>query len=127
MLRILLVEDEAAVRSFMSLALGRDGHQVTQASSGAEAVQRAAEADFDLVITDVIMPEMSGIELVGRLRSERPTLPVLFISGYSQETQRAVIPGHYLQKPFSIPGLLQAAKEAAAHGGGAAARGQSAD
>ena len=108
----------------MSLALGRDGHEVITAASGVEAVHMAAENEYDLLITDVIMPEMSGLELVGKLRRDRPSLPVLFISGYSQETQRAVIPGHYLQKPFSIPGLLQAVKDAAQ---GGVARSHSAD
>jgi two-component system cell cycle sensor histidine kinase/response regulator CckA len=81
--RVLLVEDEPIVRKFVSGALARLGYRVIATENPAEAT-KVPGADYDLVITDVVMPGMDGTELARTLRRNRPELPILFVSGYSQ-------------------------------------------
>jgi len=83
---LLVVEDNAGVRSVLAEVLGRDGYQVLSASSPAEALRIVRELDEAprLVISDIVMPVMSGYELVGELRRRQPNLPVLLMSGYSE-------------------------------------------
>jgi two-component system, cell cycle sensor histidine kinase and response regulator CckA len=107
--RLLLVEDEAVVRSIVERTLLRAKYRVVTATNGEEALQ-ATEADgaFDLLITDVMMPGMSGWELGRRLRERWPSLRVLYISGYAEDTAEG--PGThslpFLQKPFLPADLL---------------------
>jgi two-component system, cell cycle sensor histidine kinase and response regulator CckA len=82
---VLLVEDEANVRAILSRALREQGYRVLEAPQGRAAVELAAspESRIDLVVADVVMPELGGRDLAGRLRELRPELPILFISGYT--------------------------------------------
>jgi two-component system cell cycle sensor histidine kinase/response regulator CckA len=113
---LLLVEDEAAVRSSVRRLLEWHGYTVLEARNGAEALrvyESHAEA-IDLVLTDVIMPEMGGHELVERLRAERPNLRVLFMSGYAERAfTEGSLPGgtEYLEKPFTVETLMQRLRE----------------
>ncbi|MBX9884723.1 MAG: response regulator, partial [Novosphingobium sp.] len=108
--RVLLVEDEDTVRAVAERALIRQGYDVTTASDGEdglEALGRAISAgeEFDLVVSDVVMPSMDGPAMVREIRGLRPALPVLFMSGYAEEQLRREIdiPGMYfLAKPFSV-------------------------
>lgn len=109
--RILLVEDDDQVRKFTTLALRSAGYQVSDVRNGQEALTLATGAvtlPFDLLITDVIMPEMSGPELVTRLAPRAPDLKVLFVSGYSElESFRGNEAGRpFLGKPFAAQELL---------------------
>jgi CheY-like chemotaxis protein len=110
---ILLVEDEASVRTSARRLLERQGYTVVEARHGVEALQIAEEPgrSFDLVVTDVVMPEMGGRELVERLRARQPSLKVLFMSGY---TERAITvdgtmpPGTgFVEKPFTVDQLIR--------------------
>ncbi len=113
-LRILLAEDEPGVRELVSLILRDVGHFVVPAGDGPSAIEEAerAEFDFDAAVVDVVMPYMSGPELVSRLRRRLPTLPVVFISGYSNlppaEIQGEHVQTEYVQKPFQTQDLLTA-------------------
>jgi two-component system, cell cycle sensor histidine kinase and response regulator CckA len=104
---ILLVEDEAAVRSLAERILLRHGYQVLTAASGVEALALLASApgQIDLLVTDVVMPEMGGVELAERMLELRPDTRVLFISGYAADTlPQTDVQGrtlHFLEKPFS--------------------------
>ena len=105
---ILLVEDEPAVRALASLELRDLGYTVFEASSGEEALEWAGRQNgrgFDLLLTDVVMPQMSGRELADRIRTGHPGTKVLFISGYTADEigQHGVFePGiSLLQKPFT--------------------------
>jgi len=108
--RILFVEDEATLRSFVAAELS-DRYIVDTAGNGVEALKAVIRQKPDLVITDIVMPEMDGVELLKILRSEPGTqgLPVLLISGRAQEAQR--IEGFregadgYLAKPYSVSEL----------------------
>jgi len=105
--RLLLVEDDAAIRRVASRVLSRLGYTVLQAGSGREALEllEAQSAPVDLVITDVIMPEMSGRELAEALRERAPNTRVLFTSGYTDDAvlrhgiQRAEVA--FLRKPYT--------------------------
>ncbi len=108
---ILLVEDEAALRNLAAASLKRMGYVVFEAGDGVEALDVAAEnpGTIDVVITDMIMPRMGGLELVGKLRAKRPGIRVIFMSGYTEAAtlERAQLePGSVLlSKPFSIEAL----------------------
>lgn len=105
---ILLVEDEHAVRSLARRVLERAGYEVVEAAMPTEALahMEAAEAsDIDLILTDVVMPEMSGIELVERVLARRPELPVIYMSGYAEDeaVRRGMADARhrFLAKPFT--------------------------
>jgi two-component system cell cycle sensor histidine kinase/response regulator CckA len=107
---ILLVEDEEALRQVTARMLRRNGYEVIEAANGVEALEVSTGTSCDLLLTDVVMPQMSGRELAERLRETRPDLPVLFMSGYSQGVlgpRRALNEGvALLEKPFSEAALL---------------------
>jgi two-component system cell cycle sensor histidine kinase/response regulator CckA len=103
---ILVVEDEDMVRTFIKRALMAQGYRVLESRNGVEALKllERNEQPLDLVVTDLIMPDMGGRELAAQVRARRPTLPVLYTSGYSKETadsQEAPENAEYfLGKPF---------------------------
>ncbi|WP_439628304.1 response regulator [Gemmata sp.] len=114
---VLLVEDEAGVRGLARLALESQGYRVLTAASGAEALRLlATNGDgVDLIVTDVVMPEMSGRELVEQVRRLRASVRVLYMSGYTDDAVvRHGIIGEvdaFLQKPFSPPALVRKVRE----------------
>jgi len=117
--RILLVEDDDGVREFAEEILSRAGYQVQSARNGADALQQVDSADsiesFDVVVTDVVMPEMGGRELVEHLRRLRPGLPAIYITGYTDDSR--MIGALYapdtrlLEKPFTASALGNAVEE----------------
>jgi signal transduction histidine kinase/ActR/RegA family two-component response regulator len=110
--RLLLVEDDPGVRTTLERLLVRQGYWVVSARNGAEALERFEECGgtIDAVLTDIVMPELSGRELVARLRERDPELRVLFMSGYDEKALRpggALPPGaRAIVKPFTIADLL---------------------
>ncbi|MFI5227663.1 MAG: PAS domain S-box protein [Gemmatimonadales bacterium] len=114
---ILVVEDEAAVRAPMCRALKEYGYQILEAKHGADAllVLSAFKAPIDLVISDVMMPEMTGTELVATLKRWYPKLRAILVSGYSEElisAQGAMPAGvRYMPKPFTMIDLASTARE----------------
>ncbi len=111
-LTVLLAEDESAVRAVVESVLRRHGYHVLSASDGAHALELAASYDgvLDLLLTDVVMPGMSGPELAERLRRAHPSLPVLFASGYTDDDSvlRGVATDElaFLAKPFTPQQLV---------------------
>ncbi|MBI1873220.1 MAG: response regulator [Acidobacteria bacterium] len=114
---ILVLEDEDQVRRLVSSALTQQGYQVIEASRESEAVEMAAgyKQAIDLLLTDVVLPEMTGKELVQRLTSSRPKLKVLYMSGYSDESilQRGMVRAEmpFLTKPFTPTTLGRKVRE----------------
>jgi two-component system, cell cycle sensor histidine kinase and response regulator CckA len=113
---ILVAEDEEMVRGLLARMLRLRGYRVIEAASGREAVAAAASGDrIDLLITDVVMTDMNGRELANRLTASRPSLPVLFISGYTDESiahHGVLEPGvRLLEKPFSAETLVGRVRE----------------
>jgi two-component system cell cycle sensor histidine kinase/response regulator CckA len=115
---VLVVEDEPSVGSLIESVLTGKGYKVLRAANGEEALDLVAtcELDFDLLLTDVVMPRMGGPELAKELRRSRPELKVLFASGYTDNalTKRGALDEgvDLLQKPFSPPLLLRRVREA---------------
>ena len=115
---VLLVEDEDAVRSFAARALGQRGYRVLEATTGTEALEVFAShnGEVDLVVSDVVMPEMDGPTLMKHLRSERPDVKIIFISGYAEDAFRRNLSDNeefmFLQKPFDLKELAAAVKAA---------------
>ncbi len=114
--RVLLVEDEDVVRSFAVRALKRQGYEVLEASTGVEALEIMSENEgrIDIVVSDVVMPEMDGPTLFKELRRRNPTIKVIFVSGYPNEAFRETLGTEdfaFLPKPFSLPQLAAKVKE----------------
>ncbi|MBF5095683.1 PAS domain S-box protein [Azospirillum sp. INR13] len=113
---ILLVEDEDAVRVFSARALRNKGYQVLEAKNGEAALQQIETngASIDLLITDVVMPQMDGPTLARHVRKLRPEMRVIFISGYAEDRLGeidGVEVAHFLPKPFSLKQLASKVKE----------------
>jgi PAS domain S-box-containing protein len=113
---ILVAEDEDAVREFARRVLTKAGYRVMTAQTGAEALATAAALPrLDLLLTDVVMPGMSGVALAAALTATRPGLPVLYASGYAEEAilRAALDDEHvpYLPKPFTSQALLARVRE----------------
>jgi len=111
---VLVVDDEDGVREFIERALGRLGYHVTAVSSGEEALERVRgyfAEPIDLLITDVVLPGISGPELAAALGASRPSMPVLYVSGYASDvTAFHGLPGlaaHVLAKPFGMDALVR--------------------
>jgi two-component system cell cycle sensor histidine kinase/response regulator CckA len=106
--RILIVEDEDSVRAFSARALRTTGYEVFEADSGDEALDVLEELDYkiDLMISDVVMPEMDGPTLLTKVRERMPELKVIFVSGYAEENVRQDIADNqsveFLPKPYSL-------------------------
>jgi CheY-like chemotaxis protein len=81
MARILIIDDEPLVRYTLRQMLETEGHTVIEASNGVEGMALEGSAGIDLVISDIIMPDMEGIETIARFRAQRPDLPIIAISG----------------------------------------------
>jgi two-component system, cell cycle sensor histidine kinase and response regulator CckA len=113
--RILLVEDEAMVRTVAERALSRHGYTVLVAENGEAALEILAREDrFDLMISDVVMPTMDGPTMVREARKTHPDLPILFISGYAEEQLRKSIDIRnvsFLAKPFSVQTLAETVRD----------------
>jgi CheY-like chemotaxis protein len=113
---VLLVEDEDSVRQLVRETLESRGYRVLEAANGADALTLAAHTDpIHLVITDVVMPGLNGHELVQQLQPTRPTLKVLYLSGYAQDafpaTAAADSQKTFLQKPFTLQSLSRKVRE----------------
>ncbi|MGJ8527659.1 cell cycle histidine kinase CckA [Maritalea sp.] len=114
--RILIVEDEDSVRAFASRALASAGYVVHEADSGVEALEVLEEIDgeVELLISDVVMPEMDGPTLLTHMRERYPEIKVIFVSGYAEENIRKGLEDDssvdFLAKPFSLKQLAQKVK-----------------
>lgn len=109
-MRILVVEDELALRDGLCDLLSGDGHEVEAAADGAQGVTRGTEAAWDLVVLDLMLPKLHGIEVCRRLRSTRPGMPILMLTarGAEEDKVRGLSEGadDYVTKPFSARELL---------------------
>jgi two-component system cell cycle sensor histidine kinase/response regulator CckA len=114
---VLLVEDEDAVRMGGMRALKSRGYTVHEASSGAEALElyKSLEGKIDIVVSDVVMPEMDGPTLLGELRRMKPDIKFIFVSGYAEDAFAKNLPADaqfgFLPKPFSLKQLATVVKE----------------
>ena len=117
-MRILLTEDDDSVRAFVSRALELDGHVVETACHGVEALDRLTAADgrFDLLVTDVKMPLMDGIALAHETANNWPGMPILLMTGFADQRERAQdladVIRDVVTKPFTLQQIREAVSEA---------------
>jgi two-component system, cell cycle sensor histidine kinase and response regulator CckA len=115
---LLVVENETAIKTLVQMALERHGFAVLTAESGGEALRLAAthSGPIDLLITDIVLPDLRGPELARRLVQQRPDLITLFMSGYmddalGEDTSTLPVPVDFIQKPFSPSALAVRVRE----------------
>ena len=105
MARILIADDEAAIRTLLSYPLEQDGHEVVLAADGREAIDRHAEGPYDLVVLDVMMPRIDGLAVCRRIRA-RSTVPIIMLTAKADELDKVlgleIGADDYITKPFSL-------------------------
>ena len=116
MARILIADDDDSVRTFVTRALDHRGHDASAVPDGIQALEVLGGGEFDLLITDIVMPGLDGIGLALKVARDHPQLPVLLMSGYSAERQRAhnldELICRVVAKPFSLKEICDAAEDA---------------
>ncbi|WP_269584944.1 response regulator [Roseibium sp. Sym1] len=118
MARILLTEDDEAVRSFVKRALELDGHSVEAVEDGGEAVESLTreKGAFDLLLSDIKMPVMDGIALALHTARDHPQLPILLMTGFADQRERAngleSLVHDVITKPFSLADIRKAVRKA---------------
>ncbi len=125
MAKILITEDEDSLRMFVARALRLDGHETHEAGDGAEGLEKLDGGEFDLLLSDIRMPVMDGIELAHQAANRFPGLKILLMTGYAEQRERAddlstkII--DVVQKPFALPDIRRAVASALAETGSRAA------
>jgi DNA-binding response OmpR family regulator len=103
--RILLVDDERAIQTLLSYPLQKDGYEVVCASDGREALARFGEGSWDLIVLDVMMPRVDGLEVCRRVRA-KSTVPIIMLTARAEEVDKVVGlelgADDYITKPFSL-------------------------
>ena len=103
--RILLVDDEHAIQTLLSYPLRKDGYEVVQATDGQAALARFAEGTYDLVVLDLMLPKLDGLEVCRRIRA-RSTVPIIMLTARAEEIDKVVGleigADDYITKPFSM-------------------------
>jgi len=122
MARILIAEDEEGLRSLVARALSQDGHAVTTANDGAEALDllEREHGAFELLLTDIRMPIMDGIALALAAARDHPNVAILLMTGYADQRERAsgldALIHDVIAKPFSLATIRNAVRDAIAAG-----------
>ena len=115
MATILIAEDDTAVREFVSRALRQDGHDITAVGDGQQALNALTKGRFDLLLTDIVMPRLDGIALALKASKDYPDLPVLLMTGYAAERQRAhnldALIQDVISKPFTLEEIRGAVRK----------------
>ena len=113
MSKILIAEDDTAVREFVSRALVNAGHDVTATADGVQALEALEKDTFELVLSDIVMPELDGIALALKVSRDWPDMPILLMTGYAAERQRAhnldALIHDVISKPFTLQQICEAA------------------
>ncbi len=109
--RILLAEDDHTMRSFLAKALERAGHDVIAVADGQDALDAFTAGEFDLIVADIVMPNLDGLELANKIKAATPDMKVMFITGFaavalkSRDTQQQG--AKVLSKPFHLRELVE--------------------
>ncbi len=116
MLSILIVDDELSMREFLKILLEKDGHEVIAAADGASALELAARHEFDLAISDIRMPGMSGLDLLAELKKNRPGLPVILVTAFASPDDAVTAMKNgafdYITKPFNVEEIKEVIRAA---------------
>lgn len=109
--RVLLAEDDAGLRQSLAIGLKARGYTVETVQNGLFALDLLAKKHFDVLLTDIVMPGMDGVELALQVGDSHPSLPIVMMTGYPDERQRAVnlkaLIAAVMPKPFSLDALDQ--------------------
>ena len=117
---ILIIEDEQLITKSLSRLLKKEGYNVVITNSGREALKKIKEQDFDLVVSDIRMPDLDGIETIKEIRkylatNHKPAIPEILITGYADEEKYKealeLKVADYIYKPFDIKDFLEAVKK----------------
>ncbi|HZB92090.1 MAG TPA: response regulator [Stellaceae bacterium] len=115
MAKILVAEDDKAVSAFVARALQHRGHHVTTAPDGSAALSVLAVARFDLLLTDIVMPNLDGIALALKASKDHPEMRILLMTGFASERQRAhnleALIHRVIEKPFTLEQICAAVEE----------------
>src|SRR3954471_25069968 len=118
--RILLADDEQSIETLLTYPLRKDGYDVVTAADGREALARFGETTFDLVVLDVMMPRMDGLEVCRRLRA-RSSVPIIMLTAKAEEIDKVLGlelgADDYITKPFSLREFRSRVKAALRRGG----------
>lgn len=118
MARILVADDEEALRHFLRRALEARGHVVTTVAAGTEALDALRGGAFDLLLSDVVMPELDGIALALKVSRDYPALPIVMMTGFMSAKARAedlnTLVKRVVSKPFSLDEICRYVDEALA-------------
>jgi two-component system, cell cycle response regulator CpdR len=118
MAQILLAEDDESLRRFLAMALAKAGHEVTDFGDGKEAFECLKGFRFDLLLTDIVMPELDGIGLALKVGKDYPAMRILLMTGFAAERQRAhnleALIHRVIAKPFTLNEICAAVDEALA-------------
>lgn len=116
--RVLLIDDEDQLRRMLRQVLEQEGYEVIEARDGAEGIKNFCTSPVDLLITDILMPEREGLELIRELRREYPSLKIIAISGGGQmgkfnflDVAKIFGAQRIFQKPFPLQEFLQGVRE----------------
>jgi len=118
MAKILITEDEDSLRIFVARALRLDGHETEEAADGAEGLEKLKQGSYDLLLSDIRMPVMDGIELAHQAHSVCPSMKILLMTGYAEQRERAddlmekIV--DVVAKPFALPDIRKAVARALA-------------
>jgi DNA-binding response OmpR family regulator len=103
---ILIAEDDKAVREFVSRALRQNGHEIMVVGDGQQALNAIEAGTFDLLLADIVMPQLDGIALALKVSRDHPDMPILLMTGYAAERQRAhnldALIHDVITKPFTL-------------------------
>ena len=106
MASILIAEDDKAVREFVSRALRQNGHEIMVVGAGQQALNAIEAGTFDLLLADIVMPQLDGIALALKVSRDHPNMPILLMTGYAAERQRAhnldALIHDVITKPFTL-------------------------
>ena len=118
MAKILVAEDDEIMRGYIAHTLEADGHEVVSVGHGVDALEQLKkQADFDLLFTDIVMPEMDGLELSGRARVLYPNLKIMYVSGFIGSTlggDEDSVAMKIISKPFNLKDLVRQVNDALA-------------
>ncbi len=118
MAHILIAEDEDAVRAFLVRALGLRGHEITAVADGSAALEALQKASFDLLLADIVMPQLDGVTLALKASKDFPELRIVLMTGYASERPRAydldALVHEVVEKPFTLEQICAAVDAALA-------------
>lgn len=111
MARIILAEDDSSMRKFLARSMEKAGHEVIAVSNGSNALPMIYEGGYDLLLTDIVMPEMDGIELAQKAMAVAPHIKVMFITGFAavalEGQNEAIQNTRVFSKPFHLKDILK--------------------